>query len=110
MHDRPWWQDTATNFWRTYFKILDSGSPPASKPDQLKFDTCAAVFSSLSPRDQQILRTFHSAPFGFSAYAAEDFSARTGTAIPVIYSVINKAARAAMTELGIVNPVDTEKR
>lgn len=110
LREYAWWQNTSTNLWRTFFKILQGDTSLNTPADNRKFQICDSVYNRLSDRDKDILRNFHTAKMGYLAYAVEDYSARTGIAVPVIYSVINKAGRSVMVELGIVNPYSKDKR
>ena len=98
-----WWKGTADNFWSLFFRLRNNKTEPSSPAEQKKYDTCSTVFLSLNEREQDILLTFYSCPYKFRAYAVEDYSSRTGFPIGVIYAIINRAGRAIMVELGIID-------
>lgn len=110
MREYAWWQNTSTNLWRTFFRMLDGDKSLNTPADQRKYQLCSTVYSRLSDRDKDILKHFHTAKMGYLVYAVEDYAARTGIPIPVIYSVINKAGRAVMVELGLVNQSGSDVR
>lgn len=89
--------------------MLKSDTPPTSQADIKTMSICSTVFSRFPSYDQDIIRAYYTCKWGDHVYAAEDYSARHGTPIPVIYSVLHKARYAVMCELGLVDP-DKERR
>lgn len=110
MKEFSWWTGTANHLWRAFFILSQSNQLNLSPADRKTVSVCSAAFSRFSERDQSIIKAYYTCRWGDTVYAVEDYSSRTGTPIPVIYSVIKRAGYAVMNELELINPYGYERK
>ena len=111
-----WWRSTAIHMWRTYFAVKRQQEQASSNvvseifvmknmtdADKKIFAICHKVFTEqFVSSDQDILQMYFTSRWGDDQYAVEDYSLRKNVPTRVIWSVIRRANRRVIEDLGIL--------
>jgi hypothetical protein len=100
-----WWRGTATHMWRTYFELKKNPFTweNLTLPKQRIYAVCHHIFTTRFVKtDQDILQYYFTSKWGDDLYAVEDYSAKTGVPVKVIWMVIRRANRAVIEEVGLI--------
>lgn len=109
MKKPEWWRDTANHMWRIFFALQRDGFDwnQLSLSYRKIYAVCNHVFvKKFAKTDQDILAFYFNTRWGDDIYAVEDYSAKHGVSVNVIWMVIRRANRTLMEEIGLLDRKD----
>lgn len=103
-----WYYGTATHMWRRYMNIrrheqVNGQKPDMSFADRTKYDICEKALSRIAKEDRDIVVTCFSSNRDYIPYMVENYSLKNNIPVKVVWTVIYKANRILMEELGLLD-------